>query len=64
MATELIRISTPEGPVTLNKSQITAIEPIEEGTKIQLESPHYSSKLQSFISNESYDNVVMLYFSV
>ena len=60
MSSDLIRISTPEGPVTLNKKLITAIEPLDEGTKIQVET--FDSATKSFITSESYDSVVMLYF--
>lgn len=63
MSTELIRISTPQGPITLNKNFITAIEPLNEGTKIEVEESN-SSTSKSFISTEPYDTVVMLYFSV
>ena len=63
MAAELIRIATPEGPITLNKNIITAIDPYEGGTKIEVESADSLEQPQTYISTESYDNVVLLYLS-
>jgi hypothetical protein len=63
MASELIRIVTEEGPVTLRKNVITAIDPCEGGTKIQVETEDTVEKPQTYISTESYDTVVLLYLS-
>jgi len=63
MASELIRIVTEEGPVTLRKNVITAIDPVEGGTKIQVETEDTVERPQTYISTESYDTVVLLYLS-
>ena len=63
MAAELIRIVTEEGPVTLRKNIITAIDPCEGGTKIQIESDNSVETPQTYISTEPYDTVVLLYLS-
>ena len=63
MASELIRIVTEEGPVTLRKNIITAIDPCEGGTIIQVEPQNAIEEPQTYISTESYDNVVLLYLS-
>jgi hypothetical protein len=63
MAAELIRIVTEEGPVTLRKNVITAIDPCEGGTKIQVETEDTVERPQTYISTEPYDTVVLLYLS-
>ena len=63
MTAELIRIVTQEGPITLRKNNITAIDPYEGGTKIQVETEDSIEKPQTYISTESYDTVVLLYLS-
>ena len=60
---ELIRIVTEDGPVTLRKNIITAIDPYEGGTKIQIDPEDSVERPHTYISTESYDTVVLLYLS-
>lgn len=59
MLAEVIRVLTEDGPVTIQRNAIVAIDPVEEGTKIVVD----FGEPQVYISVENYDQVVMSYLS-
>jgi|GEM_PF-3692480 len=60
MLVDLIRVLTLNGPVTIKKNLIIAIDRIEEGTRIVVG----PDEPKVYISVEDYDRVVLSYLSV
>jgi hypothetical protein len=60
MLADFIRVITQDGPVTLKRNSIIAINPTCDGTMIVVEA---SDNPQVYISTEDYDNVVMTFLS-
>jgi len=59
MLVDIIRVLTLNGPVTIKRNSIVAIDPIEEGTKIVVD----PDNPRVYISTEDYDRVVLSYLS-
>ena len=56
---DIIRVLTLNGPVTIKRNAIVAIDPVEEGTKIVVD----PDDPKVYISIEDYDRVVLSYLS-
>lgn len=63
MTAQMIKVLTNEGYVTLNRTKIITIDPIDEGTRIML-LPHPSSETTITIDcTEQYEDVLESYFT-
>lgn len=64
MTVKFIKVLTEKGYITLNRMQITTIDPVDTGTRIVLIPLPYSEEPVTLYCKEPYETVLEYYFSV